>query len=129
MNLLIYKKWIGGGGHINRDIVKSKKIIFSAQLLNEEQNITPTIIGVCLDEEINNIIVRTEGKSNRAIIYDTQTEDERFYRISLSNNVANNTFFIFEITYKNNNKVEYIVSKDVEISRFQKGKQLYFYNE
>ncbi|WP_435789845.1 hypothetical protein [Clostridium sp.] len=123
---LVGYKWLGGGGHINRDIGRDKEFVFSAQLLNEEQNINPTIIGVSIDEEIKNISVQTQGESNKASIYEREQEGENFYYIPLSDNVANNMVFVFEITYKDNVKVEYLVS---EISEFQDGKQIYFYNE
>ncbi len=121
-------KWIGGGGHVNHDICKSRdnNFIFSAQLLNEEQNINPTIIGVFANKDIKSIDVRTQSnKICSANIYDGKNEEERFYYISLNEDVCNNTFFIFRITRKNNERVEYIVSGK-EILAFQEGKQIYF---
>ncbi len=120
-------KWVGGGGHINHDTGRSKNFVFSSQLLDEEQNVKPTIFGVFTDKKIRNINVRTWGNELfDAIIYDRKSEGEKFYYIHLTNNVSNYKYFIFTITYGNDKRVEYHLSDD-EFSEFQEGKWLHFY--
>lgn len=119
--------WVGGGSHINRYIDQGKGFVFSAQLLNEEQNVRPTIFGVFLNEKIRNITVRVPGnESYRAVIFDEINEGEQFYYIPISNSVSDCRNFIFVIRYENNVMEEYVVTGD-EIARFQEGRQIYFY--
>ena len=117
--------WLGGGGHINRDVGRSENFIFSSQLLNERQNINPTMFGVFADEKIKDIAVLTPDGMYDAIFYDGNS-DERVYYISFDNNVSEYIYLIFIITYKNDERVDYVISDD-EISRFQEGKSIYFY--
>ena len=120
-------QWAGGGGHINHDFDRRTPFVFSVQLLNEEQNVSPTLFGVFSDKRIEKLAVRTQGnKSYNAIIYDLKSGEEQFYYIPLIDDVADYKYFVFTITYEDNETVKYIVSDD-NISEFQKGKQLYFY--
>lgn len=111
-------KWVGGGWHINRDIVRSKEFLISAQLLNENQNVKPTLFGVFSDEKISEITVTTKGiKLHKANIYNVRVEDEKFYYIEFNENVSDYPYFIFTITYKAGEEIEYVLSDDDEISK------------
>jgi len=121
-------KWVGGGGHINRDLRNDKDFVLSTQLLNEEQNIKPTIFGIFSDQNISKITVSTNGnKSHEAIISKGKGTNERFYVVSFDEDVSGNTSFIFTVAYKNGNKARYLISGEEDISKFQKGIQKYYY--
>ncbi|KUO49765.1 MAG: hypothetical protein APF76_00530 [Desulfitibacter sp. BRH_c19] len=122
---LIGYKWLGGGGHINRDVGRNENFIFSSQLLNERQNINPTMFGVFADEKIKDIDVLTPDGTYDAIFYDGRS-GEKVYYIPLDNHVSNYMSLILIITYEDNERVDYIISND-EISSFQEGKSIYFY--
>lgn len=125
---IISYKWLGGGGHINRGYRENENFIFSAQLLNEEQNINPTLFGILLDENINKIDVRISKGFFDSIIYDGENRNEKLYVVSFENNVSNETYFIFTVWYKNGKSLEFSITGE-EINKFQRGGMLYFYEE
>lgn len=125
---LLGYKWVGGGGHINRDLGKSEDFIFSTQLLNEKQNIIPTIFGVFTDQNIIKITVRTNDNIlHEAIISKGKGTNEKFYHLSFNGDISNYIYFIYTVIYENGNKAEYIVSENKDLSNLQKGRQIYFY--
>lgn len=119
-------KWVGGGGHINRYMGHGKDFILSAQLLNEDQNINPTLFGIIPDIKINKINVRVSGnRIYEGVIYNIKEENEKFYYIPLDDNVSNYRYFILIVTYENGESLEYTISDD-KIEGFQEGYLLYF---
>ncbi len=125
---LVGYKWLGGGGHINSDIKESKDFLFSAQLLNENQNINPTLFGIFFDEKIREITVRTIDELAESTIYDGKDKCENFYVIPFTRNVSEQPFFIFAITYEDGKRLENVITKD-KASEFQEGKAIYFYEK
>lgn len=124
---LIGYKWIGGGGHVNKDLGMNNNFIFSAQLLNEDQNITPTLIGIISDMKVSKITITTSSnKIYEGTIYDRNEEMEKFYYISFDENVANERFFIFTVIYEDGKVTEHTLSSKEDISKLQKGHQFYF---
>jgi len=122
-------KWLGGGGHINHDTVRQgESFVLSAQLLNENQNITPTLFGVFSDEKINKVTVKTRDGLSDSIIYNGNEASEKLYVAQFQNNVSNYQYFMFIITLKDGNKINYVVPDD-EIAEFQQGHQIYLYKE
>lgn len=120
-------KWLGGGGHVNHDTVsQGESFVFSAQLLNENQNITPSIFGILSDEEISKVTVKTNEGLSDPIIYDGIEANEKLYAVQFQNDVSNYQNFVFIITFKDGNQIYYAVPDD-EIAEFQQGKQIYFY--
>lgn len=119
-------KWVGGGGHINRNIGLDETFTISAQLLNEDQNIRPTLFGIISDMKVNKINVLIVGdKVYEGIIYDIKEENEKFYYIPLDDNVSHYKSFIITVTYENGESEEYTVSADM-IVKFKEGYYLYF---
>jgi hypothetical protein len=114
-------KWIGGGGHIDRQIGNEEPFVFSAQLLNEDQNVRPTIIGFLLDKEIDGITVITNNERSEAIIFNDQEDNIDLFYIPLSKDVAQNSYFIFEATFADGTKSEHKIP-DEKIDDFQLGK-------
>lgn len=123
---LLGYKWVGGGGHVDSDLRESHDFTFSAQLLNETQNIRTTIFGVFSDDKIKNITVSPKAKELCGTVILEREKSRYFYYIPLENDVVYNPYFIFTIIYKDNKRMDYLVSAD-EISDFQEGKQIYFY--
>lgn len=116
-------KWVGGGGHINRDTGnESKEFIFSAQLLNEEQKVKPTIFGVFSDTSIKSITVTTQFGTSTAIVLKGK-EGDQFYHIPLT---SGSNYYIFKITYSNKQTDEFVIEDD-RLGDFNEGKQVYFY--
>lgn len=117
-------KWVGGGGHINRDIGSmSQDYLISAQLLNEKQKVKPTIFGVFLDNDIENITVTTQSGTSNAIALKGK-DGEQFYHIPVT---GDSNYYIFTITYSDKQTAELIVKGD-RLDDFREGKQIYFYN-
>ncbi|MBU5677676.1 hypothetical protein KQI88_14740 [Alkaliphilus sp. MSJ-5] len=104
-------KWMGGGGHVNRDLHQHRDFIFSAQLLNESQNVNPTLFGVFSDENISQITVRTTNGSYNAVIYDGKNRDEKFYVISFEQNVMDERYFMFTVSYINGERLNFFHSR------------------
>ena len=120
-------KWIGGSGHINRDLItQNRDFIFSAQLF-KEHNIKPTIFGIIIDSNIRKINITTEYGIFESIIYDGKG-DEKFYYITLNNNVLSSYHFVLNITYENGKTLDCIVLGD-RISELLNGSQVYLYKE
>jgi len=120
---LLGYKWVGGGGHINRDIGnESQDFLLSAQLLSEEQKVKPTIFGVFFDTSIKNITLTTQSGTSNAIVLKGKDGDQ-FYHIPLT---GDSNYYIFKITYNNKQTAEFVV-KDDRLGDFRKGKQVYFY--
>ena len=125
---IIGYKWLGGGGHINRDLIKQRKdFVFSAQLLNEENIINPTICGIIRGTNIKSFKITTRDGEFTPAIFDGKDENEKFYSISFNHNVANDSFFDFYIIY-NGREIKRIIY-DEEMSEFQKGQPIYVYDE
>jgi len=119
-------KWVGGGGHVNRFTPDdNREFIFSAQLLNESQKITPTLFGIIRDKDVDNITIRTQQGLSHTTICDGKDKDERIYVVSFENNVSELNFFLFTLVYKDGKKLEFIINKD--INRFQKGYNRFFF--
>lgn len=120
---LLGYKWVGGGGHINRDIEnESQDFLFSAQLLSEEQKVKPTILGVFSDTSIRNIIVTTQSGTFNAIILEGK-EGDQFYHIPLT---GHSNYYIFKITNINEQTADFLIEDD-RLDDFRDGKQVYFY--
>lgn len=123
-------KWVGGGGHISRDLTKGKDFIFSSQLLNEKQNVKPTIFGVINDDNVSKITVSANGnKTHEAAITRGVGVNEKFYIISFDEAVSSYKSFIYTVTYKNGDNTKHIITGEQDISKLQKGLQKYFYYE
>ncbi len=121
---LLGYKWVGGGGHINRDIGnRSQNFFLSAQLLSEEQKVKPIIFGVFSDTSIKNISVTTQSGTSTAIVLKGKDSDQ-FYHIPLT---CDSNYYIFTITYSDKQRAELVV-KDDRLDDFHEGKQIYFYN-
>lgn len=123
-------KWIGGGGHINHDNVKSsdENYILSAQLLNENQNITPTIFGLLSGEGIDKVSIKTKDGVSESDMYNGEEINEKLYVAQFLNNVAEYPYFMFIINFKDGNEAYYFVSNE-ELTEFQEGRQIYIYRE
>ncbi|RCW65788.1 hypothetical protein [Saliterribacillus persicus] len=117
-------KWLGGGGHVNQDVPITNEFIFSLQLLNEEQNVNPTLFGVLKDLSIENVNVSTHSELIDANFYEAR-DGEMFYVIPFSSDVASSDYFQITITFENNSSITHIISNDDEISRLQEGKAFY----
>jgi hypothetical protein len=126
-NTLTGYKWLGGGGHVNQDIPMNNDFILSVQLLNEKQNLYPTLLGVLKNSNISKITVKTYKESVNAIFYDVK-KGERFYIIPFSNNVSGSSYFKIIMIDENGTVTEHIVSGE-EISILQEGKVFYFNKE
>lgn len=126
---LLGYKWLGGGGHINRDIVESNKdFIISIQLLNEEQNITPTALGIILDEKVVDVRIDIPGKLTKATIYDGREKNEKFYVVHIEKDIADIQNFIVRIIYAGGGEVVFLPSVE-DVERLQEGRQLYIKEE
>ncbi len=122
-------KWLGGGGHINRDIIESNKdFIISIQLLNEEQNITPTALGIITDDKVIDVIIDIPGKLTNATIYDGRDKNEKFYVVHIDRNITDIQNLIVRIMYTGGSEVAFLPS-DEEMERLQKGRQIYINEE
>ncbi len=120
-------KWLGDGGHVNHETAKqAEELAFSAQLLNENQNMTPTVFGILSDEEISNVTVSTSEEPLDATIFNGRDAGERLYAVQLQNDDWNDQHFVFALTYKDGSKVNYAVA-DAEKTGFLQGKPVYFY--
>jgi hypothetical protein len=121
-------KWLGGGGHVNQDVPMNNEFVLSLQLLNEEQNINPTLFGVIKDLKINNIKVNSDNESIDANFYEVK-DGEKFYAIPFNSKVANSRYFQVTITYENGKSVTHIISENDNISQLQEGHAFYFKNK
>lgn len=123
-------KWVGGGGHINRDISKSSEsFTISMQLLNEEQRITPTALGVISDEKVIGVRIDILDKlSNKATIYNGREQNEKFYVVHFESDIADVPYLIIRIMYAGGNEVVFLPT-DEDMKRLQEGKQLYIKEE
>lgn len=123
-------KWVGGGGHINRDHPKeSEDFIISMQLLNEEQHITPTALGIISDEKVMGIRIDIlDELSNKATIYNGRDENEKFYVVHFESDIADGPYLIVRIMYTGGHEVVFLPTNE-DIERLQEGKQLYIYEE
>jgi hypothetical protein len=119
--------WLGGGGHINKGIFQDE-FLFSAQLLNENQNVRPTIMGICLNEEIEKITLISNGLSKSANFLSGKDENERLYYIPLSEPVSKNNNFIFLVEYSSGSSSKYDVLEE-DIEEFQKGGLIEYFME
>ncbi|MCT2535987.1 hypothetical protein NC661_08695 [Aquibacillus koreensis] len=118
-------KWLGGGGHVNQEVPMNNEFDLSLQLLNEEQNINPTIFGVLKDLSVNNIKVSTDNESVDANLYEVK-DGEKFYVIPFSKNVANSHHFRVTVTYESGKSGTHIISDNDIISKLQEGQAFYF---
>lgn len=126
--LLIGYKWLGGGGHVNRDTIKERKdFVFSVQLLNEKNNIKPTICGIVRGSNIKRFKITTGDGEVKPTILDGKDENEKFYSVSISQNAANKSLFYFYIIC--NGRLMKRMIYDEEISELQKGHPIYIYEE
>ncbi len=126
---LIGYKWTGGGGHIDRSTLnEGKKFLLSVQLLNENQNITPTLFGVIADERIDKVLVRTRKGVKNSIVYDVKEQSEKLYVVHFERNVSDEPYFIVIITYKDGSEAKHVISGN-NITRLQEGRQTYLYEE
>jgi len=123
-------KWIGGGGHINRDHPKeSEDFIISMQLLNEEQHITPTALGIISDEKVIGIRIDIlDELSNKVTIYNGRDEKEKFYVVHFESDISEVPFLIVRIMYTGGREVVFLPT-DEDMKRLQEGKQLYINEE
>ncbi|NMA49083.1 MAG: hypothetical protein GX947_04855 [Tissierellia bacterium] len=126
-------KWVGGGGHINRDLPKeseeSEDFIISMQLLNEEQHITPTALGIISDEKVIGISIDIlDELSNKVTIYNGRDEKEKFYVVHFEGDIADVPYLIVRIMYAGDREVVFL-STDEDMKRLQEGKQLYINEE
>ena len=123
-------KWTGGGGHINRDIVESNKdFIISMQLLNEEQDITPTALGIISDERVIGIRINVKDElSNKATIYNGRDANEKFYVVHFESDIADVPYLMVRIMYTGGREAVFLPS-DEEMERLREGKQLYINEE
>lgn len=119
-------KWVGGGGHINRNIGEvDEDFIISIQMLNEEQNIKPTLFGIILHEDVVDVRVDIfDGILNKVTIYDGLNENEKFYTVHFENNIADLSHLVVIIAFSDGNEVLISPSPE-EMERLQEGKQLY----
>lgn len=125
---LIGYKWLGGGGHVNRDTIKeTKDFVFSVQLLNEKNNIKPTIFGIVRGSNIKRFKITTADGEVKPTILDDKDENEKFYSVSISQNAANKSLFYFYIIC--NGRLMKRMIYDEEISELQKGQPIYIYEE
>ncbi len=129
-NTLTGYKWTGGGGHINRDIVEGNKdFIISMQLLNEEQDITPTALGIISDERVIGIRIDVlDELSNKATIYNGRDGNEKFYVVHFESEIADVSYLIVRIMYTGGREVVFLPSGE-DMERLQEGKQLYINEE
>ena len=123
-------KWIGGGGHINRNHPKEgEDFIISIQLLNEEQHITPTALGIISDEKVKEIRIEIlDEVSNKATIYNGRDENEKLYVVHFESDIADVPYLIVRIMYTGGREVVFSPS-DKDMERLQEGKQLYINEE
>ncbi|WP_335872398.1 hypothetical protein [Bacillus sp. 2205SS5-2] len=122
-NSLTGYKWLGGGGHTSQDVPATNDFILSFQLLSEDQNINPTLLGVIKDLNIANIKVSTQSKSVDAIFYEVN-DVEIFYVIPLNSNVSNSKDYRITITYKNDSSITHIISGN-KLTKLEEGKPFY----
>lgn len=114
-------KWIGGGGHVNQDVPMNDPFVLSIQVLNEEQDINPTMFGVLKDTTITGITVMTHNESADATFYEV-IDGENFYVIPFDENVSD--LASFRISIEGENNVTVVISGE-EMSRLQEGKSIY----
>lgn len=118
--------WLGGGGHVNRDIgIKGRDFLFSAQLLNEEQDITPSLFGIVLSENIERVTVFTRTGEVDATIYDGKEPGEKFYVSHFDEDVTDYQSITFTLAFNDGNTFSYTVPQE-KIPRLQDGRQIYF---
>ncbi|GGM18969.1 hypothetical protein GCM10011351_00920 [Paraliobacillus quinghaiensis] len=118
-------KWVGGGGHVNQDVPMNDPFVLSLQVLSEEQDINPTMLGVVKDTAITGITVVTRNESADATFYEV-IDGENFYVIPFDENVSDLASFRISIEGKGNSTV--IISGE-DMARLQEGKSIYLNEE
>lgn len=113
-------RWLGGGGHVAD--FEPNNFMLSLQLLNEEQNITPTFFGIIKDPNVNKIEVSTDKEIITAEKY--EVNDELFFVGHFDSNVANSGKFQITIIYEDGSVEVHTFTND-EIIRLQEGINLY----
>ena len=113
-------KWLGGGGHVAD--FKPTNFILSLQLLNEEQNITPTFFGIIKDPDVNKVEVSTNEEMITAEKY--EVNNELFFVGHFEHNVADSGKFQITIIYEDGSVAVHTLIND-EIIRLQEGINLY----
>ena len=127
---IIYK-WVGGGGHNHKDIGKgigSESYILSAQVLNENQNIKPTIFGIIKDATITGIKIYgdMEGEYDGKIF--KGLDDERIYVVNFDEEIEDTK--IYKMLIKRNDGTEkeiLIVPGEEDLEKFNEGKDILYY--
>lgn len=119
-------EWIGGGGHINRDIGdKGKEFMISIQLLNENQKITPSMFGVVLDQNVKDIIITIPDEPlHKATQYDGINQKEKFYVVHLASDISNIPYLRITIIFNDDSELIFLPSNE-ELEWLQQGQQLY----
>ncbi|RSK27164.1 hypothetical protein EJF36_09885 [Bacillus sp. HMF5848] len=117
-------RWLGGGGHVNNDMVKKNKdYLLSIQALTEEQNIKPIVLGIIQDSKIVDVTIISNKESGKATIYEGKA-GERFYVVSFSKNIADATYVSVNIRNVSGNNAEYLITGDA-LTTLKKGRQFY----
>lgn len=119
-------KWIGGGGHVNRNIGLDLKYKFSVQLIDESQLQEAMIIGSCKDDTIDHITMISGSEIGQAVFVNTQNKSERFFYIRnfKSANMSNNIKFNIKTSKDSKN---YNVSTE-NMEGFKKGSYVEYFD-
>ena len=118
-------KWSGGGGHVDEDLSGTNDFTLSLQLLNEEQNVNPTLFGIIKDKNVIGLEVSTNNESVEANFY--EVNNDVFFAIPFSHSVADSINFQLTVTYKDGLSAVHTLSKD-KLPLLQEGKQFYLNN-